>query len=321
MLDVAKRHGCVVAVFVLSVAVSPARAEDSAGLALYDEADGLLKSGKTAEACDKFAASQRELPRAVTLLKLADCYDRIGKTASAWSTFREARLAAMNAKTLTGANKAKEEARITEADKRIGALEPKLNRARVVVKSKLPGLVVKRDGQPLSDGTFGVALPIDPGRHVFEATAPNAKPWKFALTIEGEAKTSEVIVPKLAVTEQPSADGSPATIASPGSTQRAFGYALTGVGLITMGVGSYYAYTGHYDATHQNWDGDNGICAANCEQRLADGKRTRSLGIGIGAGGVLVTVGGLALWLTAPTPDSAVQVGVTPNGLLFQGRF
>ena len=66
----------------------------AAAQALFDEARSLMNAGKFAEACPKFAESERLDPGAGTLLNLANCYEKGGQTASAWVTFKDAAAAA-----------------------------------------------------------------------------------------------------------------------------------------------------------------------------------------------------------------------------------
>src|SRR5687768_11915066 len=74
---------------------SPARADNAAiANALFDEGKRLMQSGKFAEACTKFADSQRLDPGVGTILNLAACYEKNGQTASAWSAYRAAAAAA-----------------------------------------------------------------------------------------------------------------------------------------------------------------------------------------------------------------------------------
>src|ERR1019366_5157952 len=52
--------------------------------ALFEEGRSLVAAGKYAEACPKFADSERLGPSVATLLNLAKCWGRGGRTAPAW---------------------------------------------------------------------------------------------------------------------------------------------------------------------------------------------------------------------------------------------
>src|SRR6185369_16874031 len=93
--------------------------DKAAAEALFNHAKQLVKEGKLSEACPKFEESLRLDPGIGTLLYLADCLEKSGKTASAWARFLEAAAAAK------AANQADRE---TKARQRAAALEPKLSR-------------------------------------------------------------------------------------------------------------------------------------------------------------------------------------------------
>src|SRR3954468_23197031 len=64
--------------------------DPTAAIQLYDAAIKLTKTGDYAGACPKFAESERLDPQLGTLLHLADCFEKVGKTASAWARWKDA---------------------------------------------------------------------------------------------------------------------------------------------------------------------------------------------------------------------------------------
>src|SRR5512140_3368779 len=87
-----KLAATIVAASILATAV-PARAQggDTAlALSLFEEARKLASDGNYEAACPKFLASYNQVQKLGTLLNLADCYEKQGKTASAWARFVEA---------------------------------------------------------------------------------------------------------------------------------------------------------------------------------------------------------------------------------------
>ena len=156
------------AVFVLSAGIANA-ASGSRAQTLFNEGRALLDDGATERACTKLAESARLEPKLVTKLALAGCYDRLGRTASAWSEFRD--VAALAAK--AGESEWTREAYALE---RVQALEKKLVRLVVTVQEPTPGLVVWRNDVPVSAAQLGVAVVVDPGETLIAATADGYEP-------------------------------------------------------------------------------------------------------------------------------------------------
>src|SRR5258708_7517825 len=119
------------------------------------------------------------------MLNLADCYEKNGQTASAWAEFREASSAARAA-----GSKDREEL----ARQRATALEPKLSRLTIVAAKQ--SAQITRDGTPVDSAAFGTAMPVDPGKHVVEATARGKQKWSKAIEVAATAHVS-VEVPLL----------------------------------------------------------------------------------------------------------------------------
>jgi hypothetical protein len=239
-----------------------AQAEDQAGArALFTDGKRLMKAGKYAEACPKLEAAQKLYSSAGILLNLGDCYEKMGRTASAWTRFGEA------ASVATRSNRADD---ADEARRRQEALEPALVRLVIRVSSPVPGLVVTRDGVTLDEAIWGTTLPVDPGDHLVRAEAPGYEPWSTSVSITRRGDTVTVKVPKLsatAVVEKPQPErlpvepDKPAPHASGGGHGLALGMLIGGavVGLAGGGLMLYErqvsktANPTDYDAAQTPW--------------------------------------------------------------------
>ncbi|MEP7121461.1 MAG: hypothetical protein ABJE95_11145 [Byssovorax sp.] len=325
--------------------VSPARAADSAearaaAQVLFDQGKDLVKAGKFAEACPKFEESQRLDPRIGTQFNLADCFEHIGRTASAWTNFVDV------AASTKAAGQADRE-QVVRA--RVAVLERKLSRVTVKVDgASTTGLHVTRDGTEIGQALWGTPVPIDPGEHKIEATAPGKIAWKSTFTVGATSSTSSVSVPALA--DDPAAFKAPdgdhtAPLVGPvtappgpgpdqvppgsGTGQRVAGGVLGGVGIAGIVVGSIFGTT-----AKSRLDESRAQCrtATLCTQAGLDlvnqAKSAATVStIGIVAGGALL-VGGLVVFLTAPSgapkPPSARFVPLLGPGVAggtFMGAF
>src|SRR5450755_429104 len=78
-------------VVLLSGSAWAQNAQDKAAAdSLFDDGKRLVAAGDFEHACPKFEASLKLSPRVGVKLNLADCYEKAGRTASAWAEFREA---------------------------------------------------------------------------------------------------------------------------------------------------------------------------------------------------------------------------------------
>lgn len=197
------------AVVLLATALSTptlARAQgsrDPAGAEkLYDDGAKLLAKEDWAGACSKFEGSFKLDPAPGTMLNLASCAEHDGKLALAWLRFKEAQ--SLNADTKSDKQRAQIEAFIKQSIER---LEPKLPYLTVRVAGDLAGAVLLRDGQPL---VAGAALPVDPGEHVIEVSAPGYATQKRTVTIsEGKREELELRLEKAVAAPDKPADTPP----------------------------------------------------------------------------------------------------------------
>lgn len=177
----------------LILAGATARADGDADRAvarsLAEEGSRLLSRGQVAEACQKLQESRRLAPAAETGMKLAECYERAGRTASAWSLYLDVATAERD----TGHRDREKAARA-----RAAALEGKIARITITVTdpASTPGIVVQRDGVPVPPVQWGVAIPLDPGQHTIAVQAPGRYAWQNNVTVNaGDA--AMVAVPAL----------------------------------------------------------------------------------------------------------------------------
>lgn len=312
------------AVVAALLGAAPARADDQAAArALFNDARTLMKSAQYAQACPKLEAASKLYAGSGILINLGDCYEHLGRTASAWTEFGEA---------ATAAERAGRDDNRDEAARRQRAVESKLSRLAIRVASPAPGIVVKRDDLPIEQGAWGVAIPVDPGTYGLSAAAPDRQPWSRSVSVTDAGSTVTVDVPELAQAPTPPAEPvappplapAPATdvaaarpSASPSywTPRRVAAGVTTGVGVLGAAMGGVIGLVAlsQYDSAKNDATG---------AQRHDDSTNASNLGnvatvfVAIGAA---VTVSGVILWLTAP--DAAVQVGTTGTGALVRGAF
>jgi hypothetical protein len=155
-------------------------------------AEKLFQDGRTAllnndvdKACDAFRASEELEPRVGTLLNLGDCEEQRKRVASAWNVFIDAKDLAAKVHDERGA----------KAERRAKALEPRLPYVTLAV-TRVPGLVVKRDGADVALAEWDHEIPIDPRAYQLTATAPGYKPWSTKIDVV-EGQHVHVDVPEL----------------------------------------------------------------------------------------------------------------------------
>lgn len=282
----------------------------AAARALFEEGRKLVAEGKLSEACPKFEASQRLEPGAGVLFNLADCYEQIGRTASAWSLFLE--VASMSKAT----NQADKEA---AARTRASALEPKLSRLTISVPSgsEIEGLLLKRDGELVSKEMWNVRLPVDPGKHTLEATAPGKKKWVKTVSVDAGSTTAAIEVPalELAPADQPrdTVEPPPPAAAPPEkfwTTRRTIAASVAGIGVLATGVGGYLALSAKsdYDGSSDYCDGD--LCKPQGLSIRSDAiSKANTAGIIMGVGLAAVAAGAV-VWFTAPSAPKEQKAGL-----------
>lgn len=303
-----------------AAAQAPGASKEAAAEALFTEGRSLVAAGRVEEGCKKLEASHALDPGTGTLIHIGDCYEKLGRTASAWARFRDA------------ASRAAREARgdwESIAKTRAAELEPKLARVRVDAPS---GVTVRRDDDEIPTAALGSALPVDPGEHVITAAAPGKKAWTAKVTVAPGA-TSTVTVPALEDDASSVKPDAPTPHAEGGSSLRTVGYAVGAVGLVGLGVG---AITGLAAISSNNRSKEvcptDGVCAdegARSDNESARTSATLST-IGFVAGGALLAAG-VALVVFAPSssppssaaklPGATARLRASPQALWLEGTW
>jgi hypothetical protein len=295
----------------------PARAQSTsaAAQALFDEGRRLSREGDVPLACTKFAESQRIEPAGGTLLNLAACHARMGKTATAWAEFKNA---------LEQARRENRDDRVQEATRQIERLEPHLPRLTLVVTAPIaPSLAIRFDGTELGPSSWGTAMPVDPGEHQLSADAPGYLSWNRTASFAADGE-SRVTVPALAaavarresVAGSDAIEGVPSTRASgkdmPPSSDGARGpamYVFATAALVAGGTGTVFGLTAINKAHAINACNGDGRCADPLRPELDSAEWGADIAFGASA----VCLGAAAyLFFTRPPRSSRPAARLAP---------
>jgi hypothetical protein len=330
-------HGCSVsrcwvnriarAVVVLAACfyVLPAWAqpEEERARALFEEGRLLLEKRSFGDAASKFEAANQIFPAVGTLLNLGVARRENGQLVEAWEAFDRAADLARR----TG------DPRESYARERMQEIAPRLYLLRIAVpeQARAPGLVITRDGTPVSEAHWNTDLPVARGTHVIRAERSGAAPFETRVEVTTMGKMVEVEIPALA--SEPAA-GAPAAETEPGASPaepaaevstdaapaggmpmgRKIAVGSAAVGALGLVVGSVLGLraSGQYDDAEAACPVSS---AANCEpesrqrsQALRDDARssanlaTVSLVVGLAAGAT-----GAVLWFTSAPEHQGSQ--------------
>lgn len=305
--------------------------------ALFDAARTLMEQEKYAEACPKFRDSHELDPGVGTLLNLGRCYELDGRTASAWSTYRDA--AAL-------ARQLGQEEREQLSRDEVARLEGKLTRFVIEVDADattIEGLTISRAGKAVPNSMWGVPVPIDPGKITVEASAPGHAPRKAEVVVEGEGKTITFKVPRLNLLGGPAAaepKSEPAEKEEPKEEEPAqdqskrsiMPFVLGGVGIAGLATGGVFTALalGDLKASKEICEDPAAACSSAevTEHESLKNSTSRNwavsyVGYGVGAAALTAAV----VWYVMDKPASESGFELTPvalnqGGLLSaSGRF
>jgi hypothetical protein len=314
--------------FALIAGVSMAHAQGSdAGAAesLFRTGKVLLEEKNYALACPKLAESYRLDPGTGTLLALALCHEGEGRLASAWGEYAE-----VVARSRREGRPDREEL----AHQRIAALDSRLPMLTISIApgaEAIEGLEIKRDGVVVGSGLWATPVPVDPGHHHVEATAPGYKAFAVTVSLGTDADRSAVVVPVLErapqAPEQPGAEAH----GDPGKALRYGGLAVGGAGIVGLVVGTVFGLRAiglnndsksqdHCDA--QSVCDPAGLVSRNDARRAGDASTAAFV-----AGGALLAGGATMVLLARPRSSGGMSLRAAPVvlgrelGIRFEGAF
>jgi hypothetical protein len=343
----------LVALVALAAAPSAAGAplsitDKAAAQALFDDALALMAQDQFDRACPMLEESSRLDPAMGTRYRLAECYEAIGRTASAWAGFLEV---------ADLAHASRQASREAIARERARKLEPALARVEITVESPTAGLEIRRDGAVVGEAQWGAKIPVDPGRLHVTASAPGHTPWERDVVIPKGTAVVSLRVPALDALPAPpaprapppaahspdarpalSSPSPPASTAGPASgraqpehpsaTRRTVGAALFlagAAGIVASGALTAVALA-RYHGADDRCPGD--VCDPQGKEATDSARNLATIAtVAFGAGAAFAT-GGAVLWLSArarpplPAPGGVrARLRVGPGGLAVEGTF
>lgn len=297
-------------------------ADKASADALFDKGQKLIRkpndTAAWATACELFDASVKKFTQLGAQIALANCYEKIGKTASALGAFRAA---------LSTATKI-HDSRQQRIEQDITALEAKLSKIviRLETINRVTGLTVKCDGVEITPAEFGSAVPIDPGEHVVEASAPGRIAWSTRMSIPSTPGIVEIPIPILE--KVPHLDNSQ-------RIRRISSY-IIGSGIAAVGVSAIFGTVAYvkWNTAEKNHCYDADRCDPRGLKLAHDARTWGHMSTGTFLFGAGAAAAGTIIWLTARSvgsgemrPANATAPHLIPNvgpaqvGLTIHGEF
>ena len=294
-----------------------AHADESAPSAeqLFQESRTLVEKGDYAAACPKLEKSQELDPAVGTQFNLADRYEHLGRTATAFALFEEV------ARIARAAGKFERE---KSARERAAALAPKLAHVHLDVNATAPGLEIRIDDVLVAKSAWSESFPIDPGAHRIVASAPSHASWESTIAAQ-ERQLSEVHVPELVDTSVHAPSPAPApVVVSRWPAQKTVALVAGGIGVAGIAVGAVSGIVAVTKRSSAQSECPSEVFAYRCpsESGASAWNSATTAGnvstVSFIVGGVFVA-GAAVLWFTAPS--SSTRVGVSPSGARVEGHF
>jgi hypothetical protein len=264
----------------------------------FQHAVELMKADNCTEAVPEFLTSHKLDPSAATLVNLATCHARLGRSATAWKTYRQA---------AELASTEKNEALRERALQAMSIIGPTLTKLQIVSNSSAR-LSIRVNGEEIR-AYDGLPIPLDPGESVVEAAAPGKEPWRKSVNADDLGATIVIEVPDLRPAPPPSPppQNVPLLLEHPKDTHderpidlRVPAAVLGGAGIASILVGTVFGVS-----AKNNYDDSGAYCHANrCTQpgidlrdRAYDKATASTVTVSLG---LVAVAAGVVLWFTSP---------------------
>jgi hypothetical protein len=221
--------------------------------------------------------------------------------------------------------------------KRIADVAPRVPRLTIRLAPGGPDATVTLDGAKLSPALFGTALPVDPGEHRIEATAPDRVPTSQSVTMrERDTTTVDLQLPEpppspgpTPIAPVPTAEPAPAppppsdTPAASTGPSRAGAILATGGAVVLLGGGiaaflaAGGAHTRAVSQCAQMVSTSPGACDPEKNSVRAWDFAAAGAWLGAAAAGTVAVL----LWSRPASPSSSAQLIVLPGSVVLGGRF
>jgi hypothetical protein len=288
----------------------------AAAQALFDEGRRLMKRGEYPGACAKLQESERIEPAAGTLMNLALCHERMGKTATAWAEFRDA---------LVRSESDGREDRVVEARRRMDELEPQLARLVVVYGgASAAGLAIRLDGTELAPASLGTPFVVDPGPHEITAAAPGHRSWT-ARRNPSPREVAMVEVPELEAEPtvgpaRPVSAPTPALHPTEASKQAvatrppAAAWVVGAIGLGAIATGTYFGIRAAINKSESQTYCQPAGCTAQGAALLSDASGDAcAADVAVGVGAALVAGAVYWIWSSSRRSPGPVSWRLAPS--------
>ena len=283
----------------------------------------LMDDQQYEQACAAFEGTMDLEAGLGTMLRLADCYDQLGRTASAWALFRDAQ---------SLATKLEDDLREQIATARARELGARLSLVRLEVPDGTNIQELTLAGARIPRAMWHASVPVDPGSHAVTATAPGYRSWESRVEVPEGPHSQRLSIPTLTPLASTPAKGSAIGANSDNAerSRRAEEHAslptagtiavvVGAVGLVAAGYLSYRAYSTNDQSLRYCRADDHRSCLQRGIDLREDAQAYAAAATMVTAGSAAVLLTGLGIWWWAPEERGADGVGAA--GVTYSGAW